>query len=308
MKILIITVLMLVVACTSQPKKEYINSTGLKTEAKGSYSQNSHKNKQYIPVGTWEGIERSGAEFIVLKITPGKQHSITSYKIATGMYHSEKISFTDDDIKCDEFNCLILTYTANEKLPLKIILTEQAGQNYSVTEATLLTSKEILSSRYELKPIKGQSTPERFIEKESKKITEITSKYKKERFGYWSGVLEMSNDGQLKFATLEYLPEQIGTFTVYTPGLNVKAVMTFKHEWLRQDSGELISKLEGAPFASEITLRYVLRNMIEGDFEQRFERYPEKLLGYGHFRISRVRPPEDYKTPDWLKVLFKKTK
>ncbi|NRB77616.1 MAG: hypothetical protein HRU38_02930 [Saccharospirillaceae bacterium] len=299
---------MSVAACTSQPQNEYINNSGLEAETKSSYSRSFEQNKQHIPVGTWEGIERSGAEFKVLKITPDNLHTFTSYKIATGMHHYKKISFTNNDIKCDEFNCIILSHTANENLPLKIILTAQAGQNYSVTEAILLTSKEILSTRYELKPTKEKSTPKRFIAQEAKKITLIASKHKKKRFGYWSGVLELANDGDLKFATLEYLPEQTAIFTVYTPGLNGKAVMTFEHEWLKQSSGELNSKLEGAPFASEITLRYVLRDMIEGDFELRFERYPERLLGYGHFRLNRVRPPGEYKTPVWLKALFKKTK
>lgn len=308
MRVLIITLLMYVAACTGQPKSEYINNSELEAETKSSYSLVSEKNKQHIPVGTWEGIERLSAEFKVLKITPDNQHTLTSYKISTGMHHYKKVYFTDNDIKCDEFNCLILTHTANEKLPLKIILTAGVGQSYSVTEATLLTSEEILSAHYELNTTKEKSTPKRFIAQEAKKITAIASKYKKERFGYWSGVLEMSNDGDLKFATLEYLPEQTATFTVYTPGFNGKSVMTFEHEWLKQDNGELNSKLEGSPFASEITLRYVLSNSIEGDFELRFERYPERLLGYGHFRLSRVRPPEDYKTPAWLKSLFQKTK
>jgi hypothetical protein len=308
MKILVVTLFMFFAACTSQPKNEYINSSELEAETKSSNSRSSEQNKQHIPVGTWEGIERSSAEFKVLKITPNNLHTLTTYKIAMGMHHYEEISFTNNNIKCDKFNCIILTHTANENLPLKIILTAQAGQNYSVTEATLLSSKEILSYRYELKPTKENSTPKRFIAQEAKKITSIASKYKKKRFGYWSGVLEMANDGELKFATLEYLPEQTATFTVYTPGFNGKAVMTFKHEWLKQKSGELNSKLEGAPFASEITLRYVLSSTIEGDFVQRFERYPERLLGYGHFRLYRVKPLEDYKTPAWLKALFNKTK
>lgn len=307
MKILVIILIMIVAACTSQPRKEYINGWGLETVAKGSYSRSFEQNKN-IPVGTWEGIERSGAEFKVLKVTPDNQHSLTSYKISSGMQHYEKVSFTNNDIKCDEFNCLILTQSANENLPLKIILTEHVGQHYSVSEAVRLPSKEISSSSYELKPTKVKPTPERFIAQEAKKITAIASKYKKERFGYWSGVLEISNDDQLQFATLEYLPEEIATFTVYSPGHNSKAVMTFKHEWLKQDNGELNAKLKGALFASEITLRYVLRDMIEGDFEQRFERYPELLLGYGHFRLHRVEPPEDHKSPAWLNALLQKTK
>jgi hypothetical protein len=102
--------------------------------------------------------------------------------------------------------------------------------------------------------------PERFIVQEAKSIDAVASKYKEERFGYWSGVLVMSNTGQLKFLTLEYRPDQVATFTVYTPGLNVRAVMTFRHEWLKQNTGELNSKLKGALFASEITLRYVQRD------------------------------------------------
>jgi hypothetical protein len=44
--------------------------------------------------------------------------------------------------------------------------------------------------------------------------------------------------------------------------------------------------------------------MIEGDFEQRFERYLDKLLGYGHFKLSCVKQSEDYKSPTWLNSIF----
>ena len=257
-------------------------------------------------MGVWEGISRSGAEFKVLKIMPDNQHSLTSYNIASGMQFNKKITFTNEDIRCDEFNCHLYTHTADEKLPLKITLTEFVDQNYLVTEAVKLASDEIYSLSYELKTTKAKTTPERFIAKESEKITAIVPEHNKGRFGYWSGILEISNEEQLKFATLEYLPEQAATFTVYTPGLPFQATMTFNPEWLKQSNGELTTKLEGALFASEITLRYQLRNMIDGNFEQRFERYPERLIAHGNFSLYRVKPPEDYKPPKWLKSMLQK--
>ena len=95
MKILVITLLMSVAACTSQPQNEYINNSGLEAKTKSSYSRSFEQNKQHIPVGTWEGIERSGAEFKVLKITTDNLHTFNSYKIATGMHHYKKISINN---------------------------------------------------------------------------------------------------------------------------------------------------------------------------------------------------------------------
>ncbi|PKG96749.1 hypothetical protein [Paraglaciecola sp. MB-3u-78] len=303
MKIYIFILLTIVVGCTSQPNKEYVQESELETVTEGSHSQIL---KKIVPVGVWEGISRSGAEFKVLKITPDNQHSLTSYKIASGMQVYKKITFANEDIRCDKFNCHLYTRTEDERLQLKITLTEFIGQDYLVTEAVKLASGEISSLSYELKTTKEKSTPERFIAKESKKITAIVSENKKGRFGYWSGILEVSNEEQLKFATLEYLPEQAATFTVYTPGFPFQAIMTFDPEWLKQSDGELTTKLEGAPFASEITLRYQMWNMIDGNFEQRFERYPERLIAHGNFRLYRVKSPEDFKPPKWLKSMLEK--
>jgi hypothetical protein len=303
MKIHIIILLTIVVGCTSQPNKEYVQESALEIATEGNHSQNL---KKIVPVGVWEGISRSGAEFKVLKITPDNQHSLTSYKIASGMQFYKKITFTNEDIRCDKFNCHLYTRTEDKRLPLKITLTESVDQDYLVTEAVKLASDEMYSLSYELKTSAEKTTPERFIAEESNKITAIVSEHKKGRFGYWSGILEISNEEQLKFATLEYLPEQAATFTVYTPGSPFQAIMTFNPEWLKQSNGELTTKLEGALFASEITLRYQMRNMIDGDFEQRFERYPERLMAHGNFRLYRVKFPEDYKPPKWLKSMLQK--
>lgn len=238
---------------------------------------------------------------------PDNQHSLTSYNIASGMQFNKKITFTNEDIRCDEFNCHLYTHTADERLPLKITLTEVVDHDYLVTEAVRLASDQLYSLSYELKTTEEKTTPEQFIAKVSKKITSIVSEHKNGRFGYWSGILEISNEEQLKFATLEYLPEQAAIFSVYTPGFPFPAIMTFNPEWLKQSNGELTTKLEGALFASEITLRYQMRNMIDGNFEQRFERYPERLMAQGNFRLYRVKPPEDYKPPKWLKLLLQKS-
>jgi len=301
--LIIIVILMNVIGCSTQPTNDYQPKSSLEATTKSSHSQNF---KEIVPIGTWEGISRSGAEFKVLKIMSKNQHNLTSYNIASGMQFQKSVSFTNKDIECDEFNCHIYTHTADEKLPLKITLTKFVDQDYLVTEAVRLTSEAIYSTSYGLKTVTAKTTPERFIAQEAEKLTAIASIHKNERFGYWSGVLEMSNEDQLKFATLDYQPGKVATFTVYTPGLPYQAKMTFNPKWLRQNNGELTTKLKGALFASEMTLRYSRRDVIEGDFEQRFERYPEQLMGHGNFRLSRVMPPEDYKPPKWLKSLLQK--
>jgi hypothetical protein len=301
--LIIIVVLMNVFGCSTQPINDYQPKSTLEIKTKSSYSQNF---KKMLPIGTWEGISRSGAEFKVLKIMSNNQHNLTSYNIASGMQFQRSVSFTNKDIECDKFNCHIYTHTADEKLPLKVTLTKFVDQNYLVTEAVKLASEGIYSTSYELKAVEAKTTPERFIAKETEKLTAIASINKNERFGYWSGILEMSNEDQLKFATLDYQPGKVATFTVYTPGLPYEAKMTFNPKWLRQSNGELTTKLKGALFASEMTLRYSMRDVIEGDFEQRFERHPERLIGHGHFKLSRVKPPEDYKLPKWLEPLLQK--
>jgi hypothetical protein len=301
--LIIIVVLMNVIACSTQPTNDYQSKSTLETTTKNSHSQDF---KAIVPIGTWEGISRLGAEFKVLKIMSNNQHSLTSYNIASGMQFHKSVSFTNNDIECDKFNCHIYTHTADEKLPLKITLTKFVDQDYLVTEAVRLTSEGIYSTSYGLKTVKTKTTPERFIAQEAEKLTAIASIHKNERFGYWSGVLEISNEDQLKLATLDYQPGKVATFTVYTPGSSYQAKMTFNPKWLRQSNGELTTKLKGAFFASEMTLRYSLRDVIEGDFEQRFERYPERLMGHGNFRLSRVKPSEDYKLPKWLKPLLQK--
>lgn len=302
MKILIIIVVLInVISCSTQPTNNYQPKSTLETTSKSSHSQNV---KEIVPIGTWEGVSRSGAEFKVLKIMSNNQHSLTSYNIASGMQFQKSVSFTNKDIKCDKFNCHIYTHTADEKLPLKIILTKFVDQDYLVTEAVRLSSGGIYSISYGLKTVKTKTIPDRFLAQETEKLTAIASIHKKQRFGYWSGILEISNEEQLKFITLDYQPEQVATLTVYTPGSPYQAKMSFKPEWLQQNNGELTTKLKGAPFASEMTLRYPLRDVIKGDFEQRFERYPERLISNGNFRLSRVKPLEDYKLPKWLKPLL----
>lgn len=292
-----------VIGCSTQPTNDYQQKSTLETATKSSHIQNF---KKMVPIGTWEGICRSGAEFKVLKIMSNNQHSLISYNIASGMQFQKSVSFTNEDIECDEFNCHIYTFTADEKRPLKITLTQFVDQDYLVTEAIRLASGGIYSSSYGLKTINAKTTPERFIAQEVEKLTTIASIHKNERFGYWSGILEVSNEDQLKFATLDYQPGQVATFTVFTPGLPYQAKMTFNSEWLQQSNGELTTKLKGALFASEMTLRYALRDVIEGNYEQRFERYPERLIGHGNFKLYCVKPLEDYKLLKWLKPILQK--
>jgi hypothetical protein len=301
--LIIIVVLMNVIGCSTQPTNDYQPNSTIETTTKSNHSQ---KFKEMVSIGTWEGISRSGAEFKVLKIMPNNQHSLKSYNIASGMQFQKSVSFTNKDIECDKFNCHIFTHTADEKLPLKITLTKFVDQDYLVTESVRLASEGLYSTSYGLKIVKAKTTPERFIAQESEKLTAIASTLKNKRFGYWSGILEISNEDQLKFVTLDYQPGQVATFTVYTPGLPYQAKMNFKPEWLQQNNGELTTKLKGALFASQITLRYQSRDMMDGDFEQRFERYPERLLANGNFRLFRVKPLEDYKLPKWLKPLLQK--
>ena len=292
-----------VISCTTQPTNDIQQKSILETTTKSSHSQNFKKT---VPIGTWEGISRLGAEFKVLKIMSNNQHSLTSYNIASGMQFQKSVSFTNKDIECDKFNCHIYTHTVDEKLPLKITLTKFLDQGYLVTEAVRLPSEEIYSTSYGLKTVKAKTTPERFIAQETDKLTAIASIHKNKRFGYWSGILDMSNEDQLKFVTLDYQPGQVATFTVYTPGRPYEAKMNFNPKWLQQNNGELTTKLKGALFASELTLRYPLSDVIKGDFEQRFERYPERLISNGNFSLSRVKPLEDYKLPKWLKPMLKK--
>ncbi len=302
MKIFIIILLMNVISCSSLPNNDYQQKEVLETKSKSSHEQSS---KKMIPVGVWEGISRSGAEFKVLKIMPDNQHSLTSFNIASGMQSNESVSFKNEDIECDEFNCRIYTVTANENLPLKITLTKFINEDYLVTEAVRLASENIHSSSYKLKTTKSKTTPERFIAQETKKLQHLALKHKNERFGYWSGVLEHSNEDELNFVTLVYQPKQMAILTVYSPGSSDPIVMSFNPKWLQQSNGELKTKLKGFHFASQITLRYQSRDMIDGDFEQRFERYPERLLGNGNFRLYRVKHSDDYKQPKWLQSLLK---
>jgi len=100
--IIIIIVLINLIGCTSQLSKDYQQKNSLDNATKNSYSHNIKKN---FPIGTWEGISRSGAEFKVLKIMSNNQHSLISYNIASGMQIKKSVSFTNEDIECDEFNC-----------------------------------------------------------------------------------------------------------------------------------------------------------------------------------------------------------
>lgn len=301
MKVLSIAiVLMSVIGCSTQPTSIHQPNGTIETTTKISDLKN---DKEMLPMGTWEGISRSGARFKVLKITPNNQHSLTSYNIASGMQFQKRVSFSNKDIECDKFNCHIYTHTAGEELPLKITLTKFVSKDYLVTEAVRLKSEDINSESYRLEPVKDKTTPERFIAKETETLTAIASIHKNKRFGYWSGIVEIANEDRLKFATLNYQPGQDAIFTVYTPGFTYQTKMYFKPEWLQQNNGELSTKLSGASFASEMTLRFPLNDMIEGDFEQRFERYPERLISHGNFILFRVKPREDYKLPKWLKSL-----
>lgn len=265
-----------------------------------------HKVIKSLPVGTWEGISSSLGEFKVLKITANNQHKLISYRIANGMQSYNSIVFSNEDIKCDEFNCQIYLQTALENLPLKVSLTDYVGTGYIVTEAVKLKSGNMNSSSYRLDKVASITTPSSFITKETKKLTTIASIHKNKRFGYWAGILKTSNDEQLKFATLDYQPDKVATFTVYTPGLPYEAKMNFNPDWLEQKNGELTTKVSGALFASQLTLRYPLRDVINGNFEQRFERYPERLINNGMFTLYRVKPISDYKQPKWLKAFLKK--
>ena len=223
--------------------------------------------------------------------------------MASGMQRSQSVNFSDSNVSCDAFDCEILTQSPDEKLPLKITLTPYIEEDYRVTEATLLQSGRILSLDYRLKTVKSESLPEQFLAQELDKFTAIAVARHSNRFGYWAGILEVAGEDQLKFVTLDYQPGQTATFTVYSPGMTGAAIMTFKPEWLKQHNGELTTKLTGI-FASQLTLRYPLQDVIDGDYQQRFERYPERLISHGNFRLYRVKSPEDYTQPKWLKSIL----
>lgn len=308
MKVLVIIVILInITGCAKQPSNNISpKNTTQNTAQKTTHRTSSLSTNAIIPMGTWEGINRSTAEFKVLKIIPNGQHSLTSYNIASGMQFQKSIAFTNQNINCDEFSCNIYTQTTDEKLPLKITLTKFIDTNFIVTEAVKLPSEGIYSINYQLKSVKTKPIPERFIAQENKKLAAIAVNNKNNRFGYWSGILAYANEDELKFTTLDYQLGKVATFTVYTLGTPYQAQMNFKPEWLQQNNDELTTKLEGAIFASEITLRYPLKDIISGEFEQRFERYPERLISSGNFKLSRVKPEAEYKLPKWTKIILEK--
>lgn len=285
------------ISATSQPQGDVAQ----KPPALSHHAQSTPAN---LPTGTWEGINRSGALFMVLNIAADGQHSLSSFNIASGMQFSKRVSFSNKDIKCDAFSCQIFTQSADEQLPLKINLTNHIEDDLLATEMTLLQSGAILSSGYRLHWVNSTPAPERFIAQQADKIKAIAAEHKHNRFGFWSGILERANEDQLYFATLDYQPDQIATFTVYRPGFARETTMTFDPKGLKQKNGELTISLDSIHFASQLTLRYALNDVIEGNFEQRFDRYPERLISHGNFQLYRVKLPEDYTPPKWLEKLL----
>ncbi|MBR9793880.1 MAG: hypothetical protein GYB58_19230 [Gammaproteobacteria bacterium] len=305
MKTLLLVLLLFAInGCARQisAASEPIIDDAQKDPALSHHAQSTATN---LPTGTWEGINRSGALFMVLNITADGQHSLSSFNIASGMQFSKRVSFSDKDILCDAFSCQIFTQTADEQLPLKISLTYHIEDDLLATEMTLLQSGAILSSGYRLHAVNSTPAPQRFIAQQADKIKAIAAEHKHNRFGFWSGILEKANEDQLYFATLDYQPDQTATFTVYRPGYARETIMTFDPEGLEQKNGELTVSLDSVHFASQLTLRYALNDVIEGDFEQRFDRYPERLISHGNFQLYRVKLPEDYTRPKWLDKLLK---
>ena len=300
----LVTLLFIVFTLVGCASGENIRRMSTTAVAPAGAYQPQHRTAM-LPSGSWEGILRSTGEFMVLTIDDSGQHSLTSYNIASGMQYHETITFSDDAITCDDFNCTIKTRTALEQLPRQVSLTPTYTGFY-VTESVKLDSGENYTTTYKLTALEASPTPERFIANNTSSIMLIAAKHKTDRFGFWSGILEYANEDTLRFATLNYQPGKDAVFTVYLTGAGLEARMTFKPEWLTQNNGELSTRLEGARLASALTIRYALRDVIDGDFEQRFDRYPERLVAHGNFKLYRVTLPEDRKLPEWLKAYLDK--
>lgn len=258
-----------------------------------------------LPVGVWEGIDKVHGLYKLLEINANNKHYLSAYRLSSKMKDSFIVQFSDNDIQCDTFNCFILTRDPRENLPIKITLTQHAGDGFFVTESSKLEHGDVYSSRFLLKKIlSGQTLIERYFTKENESITKDYSQHAETRFGYWWGTLQQSLSEDIQFVTLTYLPNKEARFIVYTPGLGTEAVMTFMPEWLAQDNGALKTKLKGAFFATNMALHFTSARAILLHYEQRHHRDPEQLVSHGNVNLFRFRHGEKAAVPKWLQPML----
>ena len=287
MKTLIIVFVLILTGCSANnvsrdttAKVAELNEAGLS----GNLPETSAKRH---PVGTWEGIEPTSGELKVLKLTGSSNHTLSTYKIAFGLKLISEIHFDDKAITCGQFDCHILT-TTQQGRPYKVSVTQHVETDFKVVEATKLKTNEIYSTSYTLIKAAKLTIPEQFHQQTSEDLNLNKADYNSAWYGFWMGVLEPSGDEDLKVAVLRVLPDELAHFTVYTPGLPLRAEMNFKPTDIKQESGEFITKLEGSLFASRLIMRPSIGSL-EGSYESRLPRYPERLIAHGDFRLLKVK-------------------
>lgn len=287
MKILIILFSLILTGCAATNAGNDIAANVAQWHQEGLPGNTQKFSKKGFPVGTWEGIERTTAELKVLNLTNNRSHTLSTYKIAFGFELISQIRFDDDDITCGKFDCHILT-TTKGGAPHQLTLTPHIGLGFKVVDAIKLRTNEIYSSSYLLKKNAKLTMPEQFHQHASAEPRLNNVEYNRPWYGFWMGVLDTSGEQNLKIASLKFLPDEQAVFTVYTPGLEGKAEMTFDPLDITQSKGELSTKLQGSPFANELTMRPTLLG-ISGSYTLRTTRAPERLLTHGDFTLIKVK-------------------
>lgn len=287
MKILIGVCFLILTGCSANNVSRETTAKVAELNRVGLSGNHPETNAKQHPVGTWEGIEPTSGELKVLKLTGSSSHTLSTYKIAFGLKLISEIHFDDTAITCGQFDCHILT-TTQRGLPYKVSVTQHVETDFKVVEATKLKTNEIYSTFYTLNKVAKLTLPEQFHQQTSEDVNLNKADYNSAWYGFWVGILEPSGGEDLKVVSLRFLPDEIARFTVYTPGMQGSAEMNFKPTDIKQDSGEFITKLEGSLFASKLIIRPSIGGL-EGSYESRLTRYPEKLIAHGDFRLHKVK-------------------
>ncbi|MDP5029946.1 MAG: hypothetical protein NWQ54_07555 [Paraglaciecola sp.] len=239
-----------------------------------------------LKAGLWEGIESSTLHYRLLEIGNDGRHKFHSLAISSALKKGSTYSFTNDDVKCTNTECVIQFPTTNDNSK-RLIITPYLDSSYKVLEISINnTMQPLAQTTYQLDSAETGSAVGSFLNtyKDPIKKSLIKLNSDTEIFGLWVGKLVMDDKPQL--LSFAVYPDRQSNFTLHLNGKSYVNSTTFMATDISvEERGGIHIKTEHPTFANQLLINRVSSSQLRGYM---YTVRKSKTLQTGEFWLLRI--------------------
>jgi hypothetical protein len=184
--------------------------------------------------------------------------------ISSALTKGQTYSFTNDDVRCSNTECIIQFPYSNNNV-IRLIVTPYLDSSYKVLEIPIDDNqKPLAQSTYQLDYAKNGSAVENFLKAYKKPLIESLTDLNSdtELNGLWIGRLVMDDKPQL--LSFAVYPDKQSNFTLHVNGEDYVNTTTFMAENINKNEGVIYIETSHPTFANQLLINRVSNSQLRG--------------------------------------------